>query len=129
MGAEDPVRLVRPGDRRAGDPTPGMVREEAIAAAPLWAGLTRTAAGVASGWHHHGEHETSIYVAECSVRLEFGPGGAGVVEAGPGVFVLVPAGAVHRELNPGAVESHLVVVRAGTGPTTVNVEGPAPTPG
>jgi uncharacterized RmlC-like cupin family protein len=49
-----------------------------------------------------------------------------VVDAGPGDFVFVPKGAIHREGNPTDDESHLVVVRAGTGPAVVNVEGPAP---
>jgi uncharacterized RmlC-like cupin family protein len=58
--------------------------------------------------------------------MEFGPGGEVVVDAGPGDFVFVPKGAIHREGNPTDEESHLVVVRAGTGPAVVNVEGPAP---
>jgi uncharacterized RmlC-like cupin family protein len=65
-------------------------------------------------------------VASGGLRMECGPGGAVVVEAGPGDFVFVPRGAIHREGNPTDAESHLVVVRAGTGPAVVNVEGPAP---
>jgi uncharacterized RmlC-like cupin family protein len=101
-----------------------MVREEAIAEEGLWAGLVRTAPGMASGWHHHGEHQTSIYVTGGRLRLESGPGGRDVVEAVEGDFVHVPAGVIHRETNPSDRESQLVVVRAGAGPTTINVEGP-----
>jgi uncharacterized RmlC-like cupin family protein len=54
-----------------------------------------------------------------------GPGGSAVVEAGPGDFLYVPKGAIHREGNPGDEESRLVVVRAGHGPAVVNVDGPA----
>lgn len=125
MGASEPVRLVPPAHRVEADPTPGMVREEAIAVEGLWAGLVRTAPGGASGWHHHGEYETSIYVAAGSLRMESGAGGSCVVEAGAGDFLHVPPGAIHRESNPGQVESHLVVVRAGHGVPTVNVGGPA----
>jgi uncharacterized RmlC-like cupin family protein len=57
--------------------------------------------------------------------MESGPGGHEVIEAAAGDFLHVPAGAVHRESNPGDAESSIVVVRAGTGPTTVNVDGPA----
>jgi len=103
-----------------------MIREQAIAAPGIWAGLVRTAPGVTSQWHHHGDHETSIYVARGTLRMESGPGGADVVTAGPGDFVHVPRGSIHRESNDGSEESHLVVVRAGQGPPTVNVEGPAP---
>ena len=125
MVADEPVSRIRPEDRVEADPTPGIVREQAIGVDGLWAGLARTAPGMTSGWHHHGGYETSIYVVSGRLRMESGPGGAEVMEAGPGDFVHVPAGAVHRESNPGDAESHLVVVRAGHGVPTVNVDGPA----
>jgi uncharacterized RmlC-like cupin family protein len=103
-----------------------MVREAAIQADNLWAGLVRTAPGATSGWHHHGDHETSIYVARGRLRMEFGPGGAQVVHAVEGDFLHVPTGAIHREGNDGETESHLVVVRSGQGPPTINLPGPAP---
>jgi uncharacterized RmlC-like cupin family protein len=57
--------------------------------------------------------------------MESGPGGTEVIRAGAGDFLHVPKGAIHRESNPGAAESHLIVVRAGHGPPTINVDGPA----
>jgi uncharacterized RmlC-like cupin family protein len=129
MTASDAAaRLVRPPERVEADPTPGMVREQAISVPGLWAGFVRTAPGMTSGWHHHGEYETSIYVSSGTLRMESGPGGAEVITAVEGDFVHVPKGAIHREGNVGSEESHLVVVRAGQGPPTVNVEGPAPGP-
>lgn len=125
MAASDPVHLVTPGERVEADPTDGMVRERAIAVDGLWAGLVRTAPGAASGWHHHGGYETSIYVESGRVRVESGRGGDTVVEARAGDFLHVPPWAVHRESNPGSAESQLVVVRAGHGEPTVNVTGPA----
>lgn len=103
-----------------------MTREEAIAEEGLWAGLVRTAPGATSGWHHHGSHETSIYVAAGQLFMESGPGGAETISARAGDFVHVPAGAVHRETNDGPTESQLVVVRAGEGTTTINLDGPEP---
>jgi hypothetical protein len=38
MAANDRVVLITPEERREGDPTPGMVREQAIAAEGLWRG-------------------------------------------------------------------------------------------
>jgi uncharacterized RmlC-like cupin family protein len=105
-----------------------MVREQAISLPGLWAGFVRTEPGMTSGWHHHGEYETSIYVSSGTLRMESGPGGTEVMTAVEGDFVHVPKGAIHREGNDGSEESHLVVVRAGHGPPTVNVEGPAPGP-
>ena len=56
--------------------------------------------------------------------MESGPGGGSALVAGAGDFLLVPRGAVHRESNPGDGESLAVVVRAGSGVPTVNVDGP-----
>ena len=116
---------IGPDARVEADPTPGVTREQAIAVPGLWAGLAKTEAGMQSGWHHHGEYETSIYVVSGELRMESGPGGRDVVEARAGDFLYVPPGAVHREANPGSTQSHIVVVRAGEGPPTVNVDGPA----
>jgi uncharacterized RmlC-like cupin family protein len=126
MHPAQPVTRVTPGDRVQGEQTPGMTREQAIALEGMWARLVRTEAGMMSGWHHHGDYDTSIYVVRGSLRMESGPGGSRVVNAGPGDFLHVPKGAIHREGNPGSEESHLIVVRAGRGPAVVNVDGPAP---
>ena len=126
MAASDPARIVRPAERMETDPTPGMLRERAIDIEGMWAGFVRTAPRMTSGWHHHGDYDTSIYVASGTLRMESGPGGADVVTAKARDFVHVPKGAIHREGNDGDEESHLVVVRAGHGVPTVNVDGPAP---
>ncbi|OLT00566.1 cupin [Pseudonocardia sp. CNS-004] len=125
MYANQPVRRVTPTERTEGDQTPGMTREQAIGVEGMWAGLVRTEPQMISGWHHHGDYDTSIYIVSGSLRMESGPGGSEVVDAGPGDFVHVPKGAVHREGNPGSEESHIVVVRAGRGPAVINVDGPA----
>lgn len=123
---EGVVRRIGPGQRTEGGPTPGMVREEAVASDRMWAGLARTSAGMVSGWHHHGDHESVIYVLAGALRMEFGPGGNEALEAEPGDFVYVSRGAIHRESNPSEEESHLVVVRSGSGEPVFNVEGPEP---
>jgi uncharacterized RmlC-like cupin family protein len=120
----EPLRVVRVDDLVDADPTPGMYRQQAFAAPGLWAGVVHTEPGATSGWHHHGGHETSLYVVSGRLRLEFGPGGEQVVDAGPGDFVHVPAGAVHRESNPDETPSTAVIARAGQGPPTINVDGP-----
>jgi len=125
MGAADPVRLIRPADRVEGERTPGMTREQAVAIEGMWAGLVRTEAHMITGWHHHADYDTSIYVVDGLLKMESGPGGTEVVEAGPGDFMHVPKGAIHREGNPTDQESRVVVVRAGRGPAVINVDGPA----
>jgi uncharacterized RmlC-like cupin family protein len=101
-----------------------MIREEAIATDGMWAGLVRTDPGIVSGWHHHGDYESTIYVLTGALRMEFGPGGADVIDAGPGDFLFVAAGAVHRESNPTDEESRVIVVRSGSGDPVTNVDGP-----
>lgn len=107
------------------DPTPGISREVALRTTWMWSGTVDTEAGAVSGWHHHGDHETTLYVVAGTLRLESGPGGRHVVEAGPGDFLHVPAHAVHRESNHGEATSRAVIVRCGSGASTVNVDRPA----
>jgi uncharacterized RmlC-like cupin family protein len=120
----EPIRVIATDALTDADPTPGMRRRRAFDAPGLWSGLVDTDAGSTSGWHHHGEHETSIYVVSGAMRLEFGPGGRSVVDAEPGDFVHVPAGVVHRESNPTDGPATAIIARAGTGAPTVNVDGP-----
>jgi uncharacterized RmlC-like cupin family protein len=103
-----------------------MIREEALATGNMWAGLVRTEAGMVSGWHHHGEHHSVIYVLDGAMRMESGPGGTEVLDAAHGDFLHVPPGAVHRESNPTAQEARIVVFRGGTGPVVINTDGPEP---
>jgi uncharacterized RmlC-like cupin family protein len=120
----EPIRVVQPDDLTDADPTPGMRRQQAVDVDGLWAGVVHTDPGSTSVWHHHGAHETSLYVVAGAMRLEFGPGGASVADAAPGDFVHVPAHAVHRESNPGDERASAIIARAGTGAPTINVDGP-----
>lgn len=104
--------------------TAGMVRAAAVEREGLWSGVATAAPKMASGWHHHGDNETVIYVLDGAIFLEFGPGGSSSVEARSGDFIHVPPRTVHRESNPQDREARLVVTRAGSGPATVNVAGP-----
>lgn len=126
MGEADVVVRISEDARRTGAPTPGMVREEAIATETTWAGIVRTEGGMLSAWHHHGDYESVIYVLTGLLRMESGPAGTDVVDAAPGDFLLVPRGAIHREGNPSPDQGTAVVVRSGRGEPVVNVDGPAP---
>jgi len=79
-----------------------------------------------SGWHHHGEYETSSHIVSGTLRLEFGPGGQQVLDARAGDFGYVPPGVVHREGNPGDDAVIMVMTRAGHGPAVIEVDGPDP---
>ena len=56
--------------------------------------------------------------------MEFGPGGTERVEGGPGDFVLIPMGVVHREGTPGTEPNEAIVFRVGEGEVLVNLDGP-----
>jgi uncharacterized RmlC-like cupin family protein len=115
---------ITPDELVDGQPTPGVRREQAVQTEGMWGGLATTEPGMASGWHHHGEYESTIYVVSGALRMEFGPGGGRSFDAGPGDFVFVGKGIVHRESNPSEEPSRIVVVRAGSGEAVVNVSGP-----
>lgn len=123
------IKVVRASEREVSeaDATAGMVREQALVDDSVWVGLVRTAPNRPSGWHHHGDHDTYIYVDSGKIRMEFGSGGSKVVEAEAGDFLHVPQRVVHREVNPSDEQGAVILVRVGTGPPVVNVDGPADT--
>jgi uncharacterized RmlC-like cupin family protein len=107
------------------DSQPGILREEAFAKPGLWAGRSTTEPGVTSGWHHHGEADTIVYVLSGTVVIEFGEEGSDAVKAREGEFLVIPSGLVHRESTPSEGPSKSVVIRTGgDGPPTFEVDGP-----
>jgi uncharacterized RmlC-like cupin family protein len=103
-----------------------MIREQAFAGEDRWVGYVRTEPGAKSGWHHHGDTDTYVYVLRGSMDLEFGPGGRERVAGTVGDFIHVPRGAIHREGTAPDQAGEAVVVRVGSGPPVVPVDGPEP---
>ena len=104
------------------DSQPGVKREVAVAKPGLWAGRSTTEPGITSGWHHHGEADTVVYVLSGTVVIEFGED---TVKASEGEFLVIPSGLVHRESTPSDGPSRSVVIRTGgDGPPTYEVDGP-----
>lgn len=122
------VRVVRAGERATALPaTPGMHREVAFEHDGVWAGTVTTDAGLLTGWHVHPGHDTYIYVESGEAVVEYGPGGSLADDAGPGDFVHIPRGIVHREgTTAGSGGVRAVLVRVGEGPIIENREGPDP---
>jgi uncharacterized RmlC-like cupin family protein len=117
IGADDLVEIEGP---------PEIHRRQAFAGPGLWAGLTSTEPGLVSSWHHHGRHDTIVYVLSGRLAIDFGEGGRRAVQAGEGDFLVIPSGLVHRESTPGDEPSRSVVIRAGgDGPPTIEVEAPS----
>ena len=119
------ISVIRAAERDVSDAdaTTGLVRETAFDNG-VWAGVVRTAPGKPSGWHHHGQYDTYFYMMAGEIRMEFGPGGANEIVAEPGDFVHVPGNVVHREVNPSHEEGAVILIRVGSGPPVVNVDGP-----
>jgi uncharacterized RmlC-like cupin family protein len=128
------VRIIRAGERTLSTAqTTNMRREAAIepvegATGPqLWMGLVTTPPGGVSGWHHHGECVSGIYVVSGRARFSWGPGGQEQAEVGPGDFLEVAAGAIHQEEALGETPLVLVVARGAAGTLVVNTSEPEPT--
>jgi len=120
----EPLRRIPSARLPEAETWPGVTRQEAVSTGALWSGLASLAPGASTAWHHHGQHETSLYVISGAVRLEFGPGGSEVLECGPGDFIHVPGQTIHRESNPGDAPATTVMTRAGQGQPMYEVNGP-----
>ncbi len=118
-------QVVSPAERVAPPAlqTPGMRREQAFVADDRWIGLVSTTPGEWSGWHHHGDNDTYLYVLHGRLEFEYGADGT-TLPFGPGDFATMPARVIHRERTPPGEGAEVVLVRIGGGPTVVNVDGP-----
>ena len=125
MNGDEPI-VVRLQDAAipAGAPTPGIERRELLDHEDRWIGWARTTPGMAGGWHHHGDRDTYVFMTRGSMTFEFGPGGRQRVTCSAGDFAFVPAGVVHREITGSDEPGEAFLIRIGTGPHNVNVDGP-----
>ena len=124
--AKPGFRLVKPSDRTiAPNQTPGMIREQAVQTDTMWAGVARTAPGTASGWHHHGDWDSVIFVVAGAIQIDYVAGERGTLHGEVGDYLFIPGGEIHRESNPSDVEQVLAVIRTGSGPVVTNVDEPA----
>lgn len=110
-------------DEIAAQQTPGIRRRQAFAGEDRWVGYVQTQPGEWSGWHHHGDTDTYMYVLEGGLEFEFGAARERI-SVGPGDFALMPAGVVHRERTAPGGPGEIVLVRLGRGPAVVNVGDP-----
>jgi uncharacterized RmlC-like cupin family protein len=122
--AADRVTAVPADGLAPGHPTAGVVREIAFELPGATLMRARAEPRAASGWHHHGERDVLGHVIRGRARFEFGPGGAESTEVEEGGFFHVPAGLVHRDVNPSDEPQEIVIAVVGEGPIVVNVDGP-----
>jgi uncharacterized RmlC-like cupin family protein len=119
------VSAVPPDGLTVAAPTPGVVREVAFDTAGATLMRARAEGNAASGWHHHGDRDVLGHVVRGRARFEFGAGGTESTEVEEGGFFHVPAGLIHRDVNPLDEAQEIVLAVVGEGPLVVNVDGPA----
>jgi uncharacterized RmlC-like cupin family protein len=87
------------------------ISRDTVGSVGLYSSVVTTAPGAKTRIHHHGECETSIWIASGRARYTFGPTGLeGSMEAEAGDFVYIAAGEVHVEENASATEPLVVVI-------------------
>lgn len=120
------VSVVSPDGLSPSTATPGVVREVAFDTGRATLIRARAEARAVSGWHHHGNRDVLGFVVRGAARFEFGPAGADATEVDEGGFFKVPAGLIHRDVNPLDAPQEIVLAVVGEGPLVINVDGPAP---
>ncbi len=119
--------VVHPEEGMVGPETPGMNLHHYFDRDHRWvgwAGWIRSEAGDESGWHHHADNETYVYVIRGVVTVDFGPGGRESLVARRGDFFFVPSLSIHRETTSPNADLEAFVLRVGGEPEHVNVDGP-----
>jgi uncharacterized RmlC-like cupin family protein len=87
------------------------ISAERVGSVGLYSSVVTTAPGARTRIHHHGECETSIWIASGRARYTFGPTGLEeTFDAEAGDFVYIAAGEVHVEENASHSEPLVVVI-------------------
>lgn len=120
------VSAISLDDLTAAAPTPGVVREIAFDTGRASLMRARAEPHAVSGWHHHGDREVLGYVVRGAARFEFGPAGSDSTDVDEGGLFHVPAGLIHRDVNPLDAAQEIILAAVGGGPLVFNVDGPAP---
>ena len=122
------VEVIPGSELQAASPaTPGMDRRLAFHDDAAWVGTVRTEPGMLTGWHSHPGYDTYIGVTSGQAVVEFGPGGTQASTAGPGDFIRIGRGVVHREgTAAGSDGVEAMLFRVGSGDVIKNVDGPDP---
>ena len=124
------IRVVRGGDLSVGEQGDGIARRMDQVDEHVSLALATIGPSVVSGWHHHGDHTSCVYVLKGSLHIDWGPGGREGVDLTAGDFYVVPPNTIHREGNTGPHDDvQLAAFYLGSGPVLVNLEGAEPTAG
>jgi uncharacterized RmlC-like cupin family protein len=87
------------------------ISAELVGSVGLYSSVVTTAPGARTRIHHHGECETSIWIASGRARYTFGPTGTEEsMDAAAGDFVYIAAGEIHVEENASTTDELVVVI-------------------
>ena len=105
-----PLELVSHAIAAAGISQIPAITHELVGAEKLWIGMTVLDPGTTTGPHHHGDHETGVYVVAGRVRLRWGARLESEGELEVGDLAFLPPYLSHEEVNPSADEPAVWVV-------------------
>ena len=87
-------------------------------------GEIRISGGFTGGWHHHGKRTMYGYVISGKANIEYGPNGKEAAVLSQGDSFLIPPDLIHRDVNPNQEEARILIINIGSGPNSVQVQGP-----
>src|SRR2546430_6005516 len=123
------IGIVRGSELGAGDSTEGIVRKKAFESETTIVSQSQVAPGVVSGWHHHGTRQLYGFIVSGRLQLEYFLRRQEIADLSVGDFFHIPAGLVHRDLNPNKDRGLVVVnILVGRGRPVISVDSP-PTEG
>jgi len=119
------IEIVRGSELAVGDSTEGIVRKKAFESETTIVSQSQVSPRVVSGWHHHGTRQLYGFIVSGRLQLEYFLRRLEIADLNIGDFFHIPAGLVHRDLNPNK-DGELVVVNilVGSGPAVINVDSP-----
>lgn len=123
------IKVVRGGELVAAEQTDGITRQMDQVDERVSLALATIGPNVVSGWHHHGDHTSCVYVLNGRLHIDWGPGGREGVDLATGDFYVVAANTIHREGNNGSEDLRLAVFYLGTGPVVVSLDEAEPPAG
>jgi len=120
------IEVVRGSELGAGDSTQGIIPKRAFESESAIVSQSKVAPRVVSGWRHHGTRQLYGFIVSGQLQLEYLLKGNELADLSAGDFFHIPAGLVHRDLNPNR-DRELVVVNilVGNGPAVINVDSPS----
>ncbi len=94
------IEVVRGSELAAGDATQGIIRRKAFESENAIVSQSQVAPEVVSGWHHHGTRQLYGFIVSGRLQLEYFLRRQEIADLNVGDFFHIPAGLVHRDLNP-----------------------------